>query len=161
MLLSEHVYCVAITFKMTKLVEQRVCIIFFIKLEPSFAEAIWMIQKATDKGNWWWAVSSQRCACSCILAKHQITQVTQPLYSPHLAPWNLWHLPKLKHLWKGRDFRSYMRFRKIWQGSWWWLGKLCEVPRCLLWRELRSLVLCTMFLISCIFFNKCLYFHST
>ena len=62
----------------------------------------------------------------------------------------------LNHLWEGRDFRLLMRFRKIWWGSWWWLGKLCEVPRCLLWRGLGVIVL--MFLVSWIFFNKCLYF---
>ena len=30
-----------------------------------------------------------------------------------------------------------MRFWKIWWNSWWWLGELSEVPRCLLWRALR------------------------
>ena len=60
------------------------------------------------------------------------------------------------HLWKGRDFRPLMRFRKIGQGSWWWLGKLCEVPRCLLWRALKHH--CSMYNVSCIFFSKCFYF---
>ena len=43
-----------------------------------------------------------------------------------------------------------MRFSKIWLGSWWRLGKLCEVPRCLLWRGLRYLshVQCFLYLIS-------------
>ena len=44
--LSEHVYCVAVTFKMTEQVEQQVCIKFCIKLEHSSAESIWKIQKA-------------------------------------------------------------------------------------------------------------------
>ena len=51
-----------------------------------------------------------------------------------------------------------MRFRKIQWGSWWWLGELCEVPRCLLWRKQRHHCLHSMFLVSCIFFNKCFYF---
>ena len=51
-----------------------------------------------------------------------------------------------------------MRFKKIWQGSWWQLGQLCEVPRCLLWRDWSIVVLCTIFLVYCIFFNKCLFF---
>ena len=51
MLLSEHVYCVAITFKMTEQVEQQICIKFCVKLEHSSAETIWMIQKATALGN--------------------------------------------------------------------------------------------------------------
>ena len=33
MLLSEHVCCVAITFKMTEQVEQRICITVCVKLE--------------------------------------------------------------------------------------------------------------------------------
>ena len=44
--MSEHVYCVAVTFKMTELVEQRICITFCIKLEHSSVETIWMTQKA-------------------------------------------------------------------------------------------------------------------
>ena len=50
--LSENVYCVAVTFKMTEQVEQRICIRFCIKLEHSSAEAIQMIQKAAAMGNW-------------------------------------------------------------------------------------------------------------
>ena len=38
------------------------------------------------------------------------------------------------------------------------LGQLCEVPRWLLWRELRCH--CPVYIVSCIF-NKCLFFHST
>ena len=49
-----------------------------------------------------------------------------------------------------------MRLRKTQQASWWWLGELREVPRCLLWRGLRHH--CPMYNVSCIFFNKCLYF---
>ena len=36
-----------------------------------------------------------------------------------------------------RDFKLLRIFRNIQQGSWWWLGELCEVPKCLLWRGLR------------------------
>ena len=52
MMLSEHVYCVAITLKMTELVEQVICIKFGITLEHSCTETIRMIQKATAMGNW-------------------------------------------------------------------------------------------------------------
>ena len=44
--MSEHVYCVANTFKMTEGVEQRICIKFCVKLEHSSSETIRMIQKA-------------------------------------------------------------------------------------------------------------------
>ena len=45
MLLSDHVYCVAIAFKMTEQVEQQICIEFCIKLKCSFVEIIWVIQR--------------------------------------------------------------------------------------------------------------------
>ena len=51
-------------------------------------------------------------------------------------------------------FGPSMRFRNIWQGSWWWL-ELCQVPRYLLWRGLKCL--CPIYNVSCIFY-KCLYF---
>ena len=50
--MSERVYCVAITFKMTERVEQRICIEFCVKLEHSSMETIQMIQKSTAMGNW-------------------------------------------------------------------------------------------------------------
>ena len=51
-----------------------------------------------------------------------------------------------------------MRFRKIPWGSWWQFVAWCEVPRCLLKGDWGIIVLCTMFLVSCIVFSKCLYF---
>ena len=58
--LSEHVYCVAVTFKMTERVEQRICIKFWVKLEHFSIETIHMVQKAAAMGNWWVAASSQQ-----------------------------------------------------------------------------------------------------
>ena len=71
------------------------------------------------------------------------------LYSPDLVLWNFWLSAKLNCLWKGRDFGPSMRFRKIQLGSWWWLGELCEVPRCLLWRRLKCY--CPTYNVSYIF----------
>ena len=56
--------------------------------------------------------------------------------------------PNQTYLWKGRDFRSLMRFRKIQWGSWWQLGELCEVPMSLLCRGPRHH--CPMYKVSCI-----------
>ena len=44
--MSEHVYCVAVTFKMTEQVEQQICIKFCIKLDHSSIESIHVIQNA-------------------------------------------------------------------------------------------------------------------
>ena len=49
--LSEHVYCVAISFKMTEGVEQRICIKFCIRLEQSSVGSTQMIRKAAT-GDW-------------------------------------------------------------------------------------------------------------
>ena len=38
--------------------------------------------------------------------KHQITQVTQPPYSPDLAPCDFWLVPKVKSPLKGRRFQT-------------------------------------------------------
>ena len=110
MLLSEHVYCVAVPFKMTEWAEQWICIKFCVKLEHSSTKTIQMIQKAAAMGDWWLAASSQQHACSCItshaefLVKHQITQVTQPRYSPHLVPWHFCLFRKLKSHLKRKRF---------------------------------------------------------
>ena len=50
--LSEHVYCVAITFKMSEQVEQQIGIKFCVKLQHSSTETIQMIQKSAAMGNW-------------------------------------------------------------------------------------------------------------
>ena len=156
MLLSEHVYCVAVTFKTTEWVEQWICIKFFVKLEHSSMRTIQIIEKDTVMGNWWSAASSQQCTCSCTTSRAVFwTNIKSPRWlSPLTAqiwcPATSGFSPNWNHLWKGRDFRLSVRFRKIWQGSWWQLGELCEVPRCLLWRELRHH--CPMYNISCIFY---------
>ena len=80
------------------------------------------------------------------LEKHQVTQVTQPPYSPDLVPATY---SFSRNVWKGNAFRLLMRFRKVWWGSYWQLGELCEVPRCLLWRALRCQ--CSVYNVSCIF----------
>ena len=146
-------------------VEQQICIEFYIKLEHSSAETIWKIQKAVAMGNWWLAALSQHHTRSCITSHAEFfgEASNHPGDSAPLQPrfGALWLLafPKTNnHLWKGRDFRLPMRFRKIWQGSWWQLTELCEVSICLLWRGLRHH--CPMYNVSlpCIFFNKCFYF---
>ena len=46
MSLSEHVDCVAITFKMPEKAEQKICIKFYVQLECSSVENTQMIPKA-------------------------------------------------------------------------------------------------------------------
>ena len=109
--LSEHVYCVTLTFKMTEQVEQWICIKFWIKLEHSWAETIWMIQKAAAMATGDWQLHHYVPAhaprlMQRFLVKHQITRVTQPPKSPDLAPWDFWLFPKLKSPLKGKRFQT-------------------------------------------------------
>ena len=151
---------------MTKWVEQQICIKFFIKLECSSVETIWMIQKSAAMGNLWLAASSSQCAAHAsslihsFLAKHQITQVTQhcPL-QPRFGALRFLAFPKTEitfereeitdHWWDsgkydgtaGGDWENCVRSQSAYvEGDW------------------GIIVLRTIFPVSCIFFNKCLYF---
>ena len=82
------------------------------------------------------------------LAKHQITQVTQPRYNPDLAPCNFWLFPKLKSTLKRKRFQTIGEIQENTMGQLMeiptkdfaecfeqleeMLRELCEVPRCLL-----------------------------
>ena len=147
--LNKYLYCVVVTFKMTEWVQQWICIKFCVKLEHSATETLLVIQKAKAMGNWWLAASSQQCTCSCLMSHGvfwqnslPIAQIWCPVASGLSQNWN--------SLWKGRDFRPSMRFRKIRWGSWWQLREQCEVPGCLLWRGLRHH--CPMYSVSCILY---------
>ena len=90
----------------------------------------------------WWNIKSPRW----------LSPTTAQIWSPVTSVLS----PKLKSPLKGEWFQTMMRSRKIQQGSWWILGELCEVPRCLLWKGLRRHR--PMYNVSCILFNKCLFF---
>ena len=151
--LSEHVYRVDVTFKMIKWVEQQICIKFCVKLEHSSMKTIWMIKrpKLWATTDWYLHHNNAPARASRLmqsfLVKQKITQVTQPRFG---TLWLLAFSQNQNHLWKGRDYRPLMRFRKIRWGSWRQLGELYEVPRCLLWRELRHH--CPMYIVSCILY---------
>ena len=154
----------AITFKMTEQVEQQICIKFCIKPEHSSTGTIGWFRRPQLRatGNWQLHHNNVPAHASHVVqffANHQITQVTQPPLEPRFGTLWLLAFPKIKITFeKKRDFRLSVRFRKIWRGSWWWLGELCEVLRCLLWRGLRCH--CPVYNVSCILYllNKCLYF---
>ena len=139
---------------MTEWVELQIYIKFCTKLEHSFPGTISMTQKATAMGNWWLAASSQQYTCWCITSYAGFFGKTSncPGDSTSLQPrfgaqWLL-AFPQSKITFE-RESLS-MKFRKIWRGSWWQLGELCEVSRCLLWRRLRhhSYVQCFLYLVS-------------
>ena len=147
---------------MTEWVEQRICIKFCVKLEHSFVEIISMIQKAAAMGNWWLAASSWQLTHSWItshvefLVKHQITQVTQPHYS-----WDFWLFPKLKSPLKGKRFQTIDEIQENTTGQLMAIGRTVWGPKVTTLKGTEaslSYVQCFLYLVSCIFCNKCLYF---
>ena len=112
MLLSEHVYCVTIKYKMTEWVEQWICIKFCIKLEYSSMKIIGMIQKPHLRatGDRQLGHDNMPAYASCLVqrffVKHEITEVTQPHYSPDLVPCDFWLFLKLKSPLRGKRFQT-------------------------------------------------------
>ena len=167
MLLSEHVYCVAIAFKMTKWVEQEVCIKFCIKLAHSSAETIWMIQKAAAMGNWWLAASSQQRACSCITSRVEFFGKTWNHPGDSAPPQprfgTLWLLafPKTKITFEREEISDRQwdsgKYDGTADGDW----ENCVRAQSAYFEGTEaslSYVQYFLCLLSCIFFNKCLYF---
>ena len=162
--LSEHVYCVAIAFKMTEWVDQWICVKFCIKLEHSSTETIWMIQKAAAMGNKWLAASSQECACSRNMSCAEFIGKTSthpgdsaPLQLRFGALWLL-DFPRTTITFEREEISDHRwdsgKYNGTADGDWEnWVrsqGTYFE-------GDWGIIVLCPVFLISCIFFNKCLY----
>ena len=77
-----------------------------------------------------WAIGSHDNECphvSCLmlrfLVKHQITQVTQPHYSPDLALCDFWLFPKLKSPLKGKRFQTVNEIQKNMMGQLMGIGR--------------------------------------
>ena len=116
--LHERVYCVAVIFKMTEQVEQRSCIRVCVKLEHFLSGNYADDSEGHRYGQL--VISSfittmcplmHHVSCS-FLMKYQITQVTQPPYSPDLVPCDFWLFPKLKSPLKGRRFQTIHEFQE-------------------------------------------------
>ena len=124
-----------------------------------------MIQKAAAMGNWWVAALAQYRACSCItshaeyfgkMSNHPGDSI--PLQSRYVTLQFL-AFPKTKITFEREEISVH----------WWDSGKYDGAAEGNWENCVRSqgayfegdwgvIVLCTMFLVSCIFFNKCLYF---
>ena len=88
--------------------------------------------------------------CRVFLAKHQITQVTQPPYSPDLATYNGWLFPKLKSPLKGKRFQTISEIQKN------MTGQLMAIGRTVWGSKVPALkgteVYCPMYDVSCILY---------
>ena len=61
--------------------------------------------------------------------KHQITQVTQPPYSPDLVPCNFWLFQKLKSPLKGKRFQTINEIQENMMGQLMTIGKILWGPK--------------------------------
>ena len=159
--MSEHVYCVAITFKMTEWVEKWIPIKFCLKFGHSSMETIWMIQKAAAMGSWWLAASSRQHVHSCITSHAEFFGKT----SNHPGDSALWQ-PRFDALRFLAFLKTKIAFeREEISDCWWDSGKYAKAVDGNWENSVRSqgayfegdwgiIVLCTVFLVSCIFFNK-------
>ena len=62
-------------------------------------------------------------------AKHEITQVTQPPYSPDLAPCDFWLFPKLKSPLKGKRFQTIDEIQENTTGQLMAIGRTVWGPK--------------------------------
>ena len=166
MLLSEHVYCVTVAFKTTEQVEQQICLKLCVKLEHSSMETIQMIQKAVAMGNCWLAASSRQCTHSCIMSHAEFFGETSyhpgdsaPL-QPIFSTLRLLLFPKTKVNFEREeisDCRDSGKCNRVANANWenWGRSEGAYSKR-----DWGIIVLCTMFFISCIFFNVSI-FHNT
>ena len=81
-------------------------------------------------GSFFMTICPLMCHISCrFLAKHQITQVTQPPYSQDLVPCNFWLFPKLKSLLKGKRFQIINEIQENTVGQMMVTGRTVWGPR--------------------------------
>ena len=145
---------------MTESVESQICIRFCIKLEHSPTETIRMTQKATAVGNWWLAARSDnlptRAGFSGGTSNHPGNSA--PLQPGFGALWLL-AFPKTKISFEREEISDHGwdsgKYYGAADGDW---ENCVRSQGAYLEGDWDIIVLCTMFLVACIFFSKCLYF---
>ena len=150
---------------MTEQAKRWICIKFYIKLKYSSMESFQIIQKAKSMDNWWLAASSWQCACSCITSREEFFGEisnhpgdSAPL-QPRFGTLQLLAFPKTKIIFEREeildcrwDSGSYDRAA---DGDW---ENCVRSQGAYFEGDWSIIVLCTMFLVSCILCIKCLYF---
>ena len=96
------------------------------------------------------------CLVHKFLEKHQTTHVTQLYYSLDLVLCNFWLFPKPKSSLKGKRFQTVHEIQENMMGQLMVIGRTVWGPKV---PKLKGLSHhCPMYNVSCIFFNKWLYF---
>ena len=116
-------------------------------------------------GNWWLAASSCQRAHSCITSHAEFfwwniksPRWLSPPYNPDLAPSDFWLSPKLKPPLKGKRFHTVKEIQENTVVPLMETGRTVRLQGAYFEGDWGIAILCTVVLVSCIFFNKCLYF---
>ena len=156
--LSEHVYCVAVSFKLTDWVVQWICIKFCISLNIALWELFRWFRRPQPWATGDWQLHHDNTPphashlVQSFLAKSQITQVTQHSLQPRPGTLQLLPFPKTfgKSPLKGKRFQTINGIQESSRGQLMVIAELCEVSRYLLWRGLRCH--CPVYNVSCILY---------
>ena len=145
---------------------QWFCIKLSVKLEHFSMETIQMIQKAAATGNWWLAALSWPPAPSCITSHAEFFGETSthpgdsaPL-QPRFGALQLLAFPRTKITFEREEISD----RQAWDSGKYDRATDSDWENCVRSQgayfegDWGIIVLCTVFLVSCIFFSKCLYF---
>ena len=123
-----------------------------------------MNKKTTARGNWWLAASAQH-ACSCITSHAEYFGETSnhpgdsaPL-QPRFGALKFLPFPKTKITFEREENSDCQwdsgKYDRAADGDW---ENCVRSQGAYFEGDWGIIVLCTMFLVSCIFFNKCFYF---
>ena len=150
------VHCVVVALKMTQWVEQQIYIKFCGKLEHFSMETI----KDESEGHSFGQLvidifirATRRLmhhVLCRVVGKHQITQVTQPLYRLDLMPCDFWLFPKLKSPLKGKRFQTISEIQENTTGQLMVIGKIVwglKVPTLKETEATLSYVQCFLYLV--------------
>ena len=96
--------------------------------------------------------------CTVFWVKHHITEVVQPPYYPYSVPCDFWLFPKLKSPLKGKTLQIIDKIQENMTGKLMAIGGTVWGPKVPTLKGTEAWLSCAMFLVSCIFFNKCFYF---
>ena len=123
-----------------------------------------MIQKAAAMGNWWLAASLWQHAHSCIMSHAEYFCETSnhqgdsaPL-QPRFGAWWLLAFPKTKSPLKGKRFQIINEIQENKMGQMMAIGRTVWGPKMPTLKGTEASLSYVLFLVSCFFFNKCLYF---
>ena len=162
--LSEHVYCVAVTVKMTEQGEQQICIKFCVKTEHSCMETTQMSRKPQLWATGDWQLHHDNTPLMHHISYRVFGKTSNhpgdsaPL-QPRFGALQLLAFPKTKITFEREEISDCPwdsgKYNRADDGEWenWVRSEGVSFEA-----DYSIIVLGTIFLLSCIFFNKCLYF---